>query len=95
VTRDSSKQQAVGVAERAGAPMSSTEAIRRAVEALGHNAGVPDILDYIRDHFGIDTGASPGEEPEPGQAPGQAPEEAEGPQRAGGKRSKPKDRPAP
>ena len=34
-------------------PQSNTEAIRRAIAALGPTAQVPQILDYVREHFGI------------------------------------------
>ena len=56
MTRDQVKQP---VAEREqGTPLSKTEAIRRAIAALGGNAQVPQILDYVRDHFGIGSGGS-------------------------------------
>jgi hypothetical protein len=42
---------------------SRPEAVRRAVEALGYRAGVTEILDYVREHFGIDAAAAP-----PGEA---------------------------
>lgn len=39
-------------------PLTRTEAIRRAVLALGYRAPVLEILDYVRQHFGI--GGEPG-----------------------------------
>jgi hypothetical protein len=33
--------------------LSRTEAIRRAVVALGYRTPVPEILEYVREHFGI------------------------------------------
>lgn len=33
--------------------LEKTEAIRRAVEALGYDAPVPRILEYMRERFGI------------------------------------------
>ncbi len=34
--------------------LSKTEAVWRAIEVLGYQAEVPQILDYVREHFGID-----------------------------------------
>jgi hypothetical protein len=42
------------VSREAGTTLSNTEAVRRAVEALGYQAEVTAILDYVREHFGID-----------------------------------------
>jgi hypothetical protein len=55
VTRDHSPQAA------ATAAISPTEAICRAMAVLGSNSQVPEILDYIREHFGI-TGVAPAED---------------------------------
>ena len=33
--------------------LTRTEAIRRAVAALGYRTPVPEILEYVRQHFGI------------------------------------------
>ncbi|MGL4553645.1 MAG: hypothetical protein ACRC33_20985 [Gemmataceae bacterium] len=41
-------------------PASKTEAIRRAVEALGYHASVDQILDYVREHFDRPTPADAG-----------------------------------
>ncbi len=41
-----------------GTTPSRPEAVRRAVEALGYRAGVMEILDYVREHFGIDAAAA-------------------------------------
>jgi hypothetical protein len=34
-------------------PQTNTEAIRRAIAALGAHAQVPEILEYVHQHFGI------------------------------------------
>jgi hypothetical protein len=40
-------------------PANKTEAIRRAVEALGYHASVDQILDYVRTHFERQPDAAP------------------------------------
>jgi hypothetical protein len=49
----------------ADAPLSTTEALRRALAALGSDAQVHDIIDYAREHFGLDAGPEPGTTPMP------------------------------
>lgn len=39
---------------QAGATLSKPEAVWRAIEELGYQAEVKDILDYVRTKFGID-----------------------------------------
>jgi hypothetical protein len=67
-------------AQAATQTVSRTEAVRQAVEALGYRADVMEILDYVREHFGIDAstplGASVPVEPDPTPA---LPPRAEGP----------------
>jgi hypothetical protein len=51
-------------------PMSTTEALRRALGALGPDAQVQDIIDYAREHFGLDAGERvPAPPPTGGQEP--------------------------
>jgi hypothetical protein len=78
VTRDQ-LQSAAPAGQAGAATVSKPEAIRRAIAALGNNAQVPQILDYVREHFGIGTapaepaeGALPRREARAGEA---APEE--------------------
>jgi hypothetical protein len=49
-------------------PTDKTEAIRRAVEALGYHASVDQILDHVRTHFDRPTDAA-------AERPGAAPPE--------------------
>jgi hypothetical protein len=93
VTREHTEQEAA---------ISQTEAIRRAIAALGSSAQVPQILDYIRDHFGMGSGGGAGESPDLRAEAPSATALAEGSERdspSGKKppprRGKPKDRPAP
>lgn len=77
MTRDH-LQSAAPAGQAGAATVSKPEAIRRAIAALGNNAQVPQILDYVREHFGIGTApARPGEGAPPGEARGgeAAPEE--------------------
>ena len=50
-------------AQTAIAPLSKPEAVRRAIEALGFRAEVSEILDYVREHFGISGDDEPGDLP--------------------------------
>lgn len=44
---------------QAATTLTKPEAVRRAIVALGYRAGVTQILDYVRDHFGINTTTPP------------------------------------
>jgi hypothetical protein len=56
VKRDNAQE----VASREGTPrLSRTEAVWQAVEALGYRADVTEILEYVREHFGIDASTPP------------------------------------
>jgi hypothetical protein len=46
-----------------GEPLTRTEAIRRAMEALGDDAKVPEILSYVWEHFGIGVPQTAAESP--------------------------------
>ena len=49
------RDKAQAVVNREGGRMPTrTEAVRRAIEALGYQADVTQILDYVRETFGID-----------------------------------------
>jgi hypothetical protein len=43
----------------AEATVSKPEAVRRAIEALGYQAEVSEILAYVREHFGISEDSAP------------------------------------
>lgn len=60
--------------QRTRAPLEKTEAIRQAIEALGHHAPVAQILEYMREQFGIGTAEAGGPVPtaEESDAPRQA-----------------------
>jgi len=82
---------------QASTPMTKTEAIRQAIAVLGSQAQVPQILDYVQEHFGIGT---QGPTAEPAAGSPSAPETAEQPPaspsgKSATRRSKPKDRPSP
>jgi hypothetical protein len=104
VTRDHSEQQSAPAADEAGtATVSRTEAIRNAIAVLGGGAQVPQILDYLRDHYGINGLIEPPSFPAP-KVTKASPREGDGlgrgqgadqPERPAGKRGKPKDRPSP
>jgi hypothetical protein len=79
VTRDDTPQEAT---------ITQTEAIRRAIAALGSGAQVPEILDYVWEHFGMGSGgAALAEAPE--RDPSSSPEKKAPP-----RRTKPRDRPS-
>jgi hypothetical protein len=49
------REHAQAVASREEcSPLGRTEAVQQAVEVLGYRADVAQILDYVREHFGID-----------------------------------------
>jgi hypothetical protein len=76
------------------APLTRTEAIRRAIDALGVNAQVPQILDYVWEHFGIGVPPQPAQSPQPrAEEPATGESEAsQSPARKGSKRARGKDR---
>jgi hypothetical protein len=78
VTRDQGKQR-VAEMEQGSTPLSKTEAIRQAIAVLGSNAQVPQILDYVRDHFGIGSGGSVDSTPDRPGEPAGRPEALAGP----------------
>jgi hypothetical protein len=77
----------------AEAPLSTTEALRRALAALGSDAQVNDIIDYAREHFGLDAQpgpATPAEppalaSPAPAADPGRKPQQPQPPRRGKGR----------
>src|SRR5688572_6879086 len=54
---------------QAGATLSKPEAVWRAIEELGYQAEVKDILDYVRTKFGIDADSPPETQEMPSQPP--------------------------
>jgi hypothetical protein len=94
VTRNLSSQAGATVAP---APISPTEAIRRAMDALGSNSPVPQILEYIQEHFGITGVTAPEEQPAPAlpRTDRTAKEPAGGPTTLARKESSPAPSPAP
>lgn len=93
--RDSTTPRGAALAPPEAAALTKTEALRRAIAALGYRAPVPEILAYVREHFGIGA-AAPAPAPAahaPAPAPPAAPEPAgEDEAKKSPRRGKSKDR---
>ena len=72
---------------------SAPEAVRRAIAALGYRAEVSEILDYVREHFGIG-GPDVGEEAVTSAPAPEVPTPADG-RKPATRRGKGKDRTGP
>jgi hypothetical protein len=67
--RDSTSGRGSAQAPQQGAALTKTEALRRAIAALGYRAPVTEILAYVSEHYGIGApaavAAAPPAAPEP------------------------------
>lgn len=81
--RDSTTPRAGAPAE--GAALTKTEALRRAIAALGYRAPVTEILAYVGEHYGIGATSAPTAPPPAPPEPSAADEAKKAPLKRGKK----------